>query len=105
MMQEVAVGETIIYTYDVSWKESDTHWASRWDVYLTMNHAVKNRVRFVLTFARPLAVSNGAAATKTCPSSDLYSAHHARVARVIPGAVSCKAIQARSTRGPPVLAL
>ena len=45
-MQEVAVGETITYTYDVAWKESDTHWASRWDIYLTMNHAVKNRVRF-----------------------------------------------------------
>lgn len=42
--QEVALGETIIYTYDVSWKESPTHWASRWDIYLTMNHAVKNRV-------------------------------------------------------------
>lgn len=46
MKQEVAIGETIIYTYDVAWKESDTHWASRWDIYLTMNHAVKNRVRF-----------------------------------------------------------
>lgn len=43
--QEVAMGESIIYTYDVAWKESDTHWASRWDIYLTMNHAVKNRVR------------------------------------------------------------
>lgn len=41
----MAVGETIIFTYDVAWKESDTHWASRWDIYLTMNHAVKNRVR------------------------------------------------------------
>lgn len=51
MMQEVAVGETIIYTYDVAWKESETHWASRWDVYLTMNHAVKNRVRFVFNDA------------------------------------------------------
>jgi len=27
-MQEVAVGETITYTYDVAWKESDTHWAA-----------------------------------------------------------------------------
>lgn len=47
MKQEVAIGETIIYTYDVAWEESDTHWASRWDIYLTMNHAVKNRVRIV----------------------------------------------------------
>lgn len=46
-MQEVVSGETIIYTYDVSWMESDTHWASRWDIYLTMNHAVKNRVRLL----------------------------------------------------------
>ncbi|CAM9626190.1 unnamed protein product [Ectocarpus fasciculatus] len=44
--QEVAVGQRIIYTYDVAWKESDTHWASRWDIYLTMNHAVKNRVHW-----------------------------------------------------------
>lgn len=43
--QEVALGERIIFTYDVSWKESTTRWASRWDIYLTMNHAVKNRVR------------------------------------------------------------
>lgn len=43
--QEVAVGESIIFTYDIAWKESETHWASRWDIYLTMNHAVKNRVR------------------------------------------------------------
>lgn len=42
--QEVALGETIIYTYDVSWKVSDTRWASRWDIYLTMNKAIKNRV-------------------------------------------------------------
>lgn len=46
-MQEVALGESITYTYDVAWKESATHWASRWDIYLTMNHAVKNRVRFL----------------------------------------------------------
>ena len=43
----MADGETIIFTYDVAWKESDTHWASRWDIYLTMNHAVKNRVNNV----------------------------------------------------------
>ena len=46
----MAAGETIIFTYDVSWKESDTHWASRWDIYLTMNHAVKNRVGFLFVF-------------------------------------------------------
>lgn len=40
----MALGETILFTYDVSWVPSDTHWASRWDIYLTMNKAVKNRV-------------------------------------------------------------
>lgn len=44
--QKVAFGETILFTYDVVWKESDTHWASRWDIYLTMNKAVKNRVHW-----------------------------------------------------------
>lgn len=57
-MQEVAVGQTIIYTYDVSWKESNTHWASRWDIYLTMNHAVKNRVRLFRCLLRLLAADN-----------------------------------------------
>lgn len=59
MKQEVAVGETIIYTYDISWKESDTHWASRWDIYLTMNHAVKNRVRFVCSYFCFLLLAGG----------------------------------------------
>lgn len=40
----MALGETILFTYDVAWVPSDTHWASRWDIYLTMNKAVKNRV-------------------------------------------------------------
>ncbi|CAM9231353.1 unnamed protein product, partial [Sphacelaria rigidula] len=44
--QAVALGETILFTYDVSWVPSDTHWASRWDIYLTMNKAVKNRVHW-----------------------------------------------------------
>lgn len=25
-----------IFTYDVTWEESDIHWASRWDLYLYM---------------------------------------------------------------------
>eukprot|EP00927_Polykrikos_kofoidii_P074068 TRINITY_DN70049_c0_g1_i1.p1 TRINITY_DN70049_c0_g1~~TRINITY_DN70049_c0_g1_i1.p1 ORF type:complete len:631 (-),score=81.81 TRINITY_DN70049_c0_g1_i1:85-1977(-) len=27
----------LVYTYDVTWTYSDVRWASRWDVYLTMN--------------------------------------------------------------------
>ncbi|CAN0458044.1 unnamed protein product, partial [Discosporangium mesarthrocarpum] len=44
--QEVAEGENIIYTYDVVWVPSEKHWASRWDVYLTMDNAVKNKVHW-----------------------------------------------------------
>ena len=32
--QRVAVGESIAYTFDVSWEESSIKWASRWDAYL-----------------------------------------------------------------------
>lgn len=38
------MGEEILFTYDVAWKHSDTHWASRWDIYLTMDKEVKNSV-------------------------------------------------------------
>ena len=27
----------VIFTYDIIWEESDTHWANRWDVYLRGN--------------------------------------------------------------------
>ena len=27
----------VVWTYDVSWEPSDIHWASRWDIYLSMN--------------------------------------------------------------------
>ncbi|KAL3687669.1 hypothetical protein R1sor_013978 [Riccia sorocarpa] len=35
--QEVAAGETIIFTYDVEFQESAVKWASRWDSYLYMS--------------------------------------------------------------------
>lgn len=35
--QEVDVGKEIVFTYDVTFKESDIKWASRWDTYLLMN--------------------------------------------------------------------
>lgn len=36
----------IIFSYGVEWRESDTTWASRWDVYLSMNHAIPNKVHW-----------------------------------------------------------
>ncbi|CAH8348936.1 unnamed protein product [Eruca vesicaria subsp. sativa] len=35
--QEVEEGKEIVFTYDVSFKESEIKWASRWDTYLVMN--------------------------------------------------------------------
>lgn len=35
--QLVEEGQEIIFTYDVSFTESETKWASRWDVYLNMS--------------------------------------------------------------------
>lgn len=41
--QSVGVGD-LIFTYSVEFKQSDVHWASRWDVYLSMNNAVPEKV-------------------------------------------------------------
>ncbi|GMH04080.1 hypothetical protein Nepgr_005919 [Nepenthes gracilis] len=35
--QEVETGKEIVFTYDVTFEESDIKWASRWDTYLLMN--------------------------------------------------------------------
>ncbi|PPD92272.1 hypothetical protein GOBAR_DD10816 [Gossypium barbadense] len=35
--QEVNLGKEVVFTYDVTFKESDIKWASRWDTYLLMN--------------------------------------------------------------------
>lgn len=43
--QTVAVG-SLVFSYGVTWKESDVKWASRWDVYLSMNHAVPDKVHW-----------------------------------------------------------
>ncbi|CAM9378314.1 unnamed protein product [Phaeothamnion confervicola] len=43
--QEVAADAPLLFTYDVVWQPSQTKWASRWDIYLTMDHAVPNKVR------------------------------------------------------------
>lgn len=36
----------LIFTYGVEWRESEIKWASRWDVYLTMNHAIPDKVHW-----------------------------------------------------------
>lgn len=43
--QKVQAGK-VIFTYDVEWRPSDVLWASRWDVYLSMNHAVPDKVHW-----------------------------------------------------------
>ena len=35
---------TVLFTYDVTWRPSEIHWASRWDIYLSMNNAVPSKV-------------------------------------------------------------
>jgi transmembrane 9 superfamily member 2/4 len=45
----------VLFTYDVLWKSSDIHWASRWDVYLTMNHGVSAKVHW-LSIANSLVI-------------------------------------------------
>ena len=36
----------VVFTYSVEFKYSEVHWASRWDVYLTMNDAVPEKVHW-----------------------------------------------------------
>jgi len=43
--QRVEAG-TVLFTYDVTWRPSDVHWASRWDIYLSMNDAVPAKVHW-----------------------------------------------------------
>lgn len=43
--QKVVTGP-LIYTYGVEWRASEVRWASRWDVYLSMNHAVPDKVHW-----------------------------------------------------------
>lgn len=44
--QRVAQGENVVYTYDVTWRYSETAWASRWDVYLSEDHMVPAQVHW-----------------------------------------------------------
>lgn len=36
----------VIYTYDIVWKPSTVKWASRWDIYLSMDNAVSTKVHW-----------------------------------------------------------
>lgn len=44
--QKVDTNENVIYTYDVTWRYSETAWASRWDVYLSEDHMVPAQVHW-----------------------------------------------------------
>lgn len=43
--QKLTTGN-LIFTYDVQWRESEVRWASRWDVYLSMDHAIPDKVHW-----------------------------------------------------------
>ena len=42
---QVAAG-VVLFTYDVIWKESAVHWASRWDIYLSMENTVPANIHW-----------------------------------------------------------
>ncbi|KAJ1453021.1 hypothetical protein M885DRAFT_525240 [Pelagophyceae sp. CCMP2097] len=39
-------GVKVLYTYDIVWKASNIRWASRWDIYLSMDNAVPKKVHW-----------------------------------------------------------
>eukprot|EP00635_Sarcinochrysidales_sp_CCMP3193_P011481 CAMPEP_0118908982 /NCGR_PEP_ID=MMETSP1166-20130328/11752_1 /TAXON_ID=1104430 /ORGANISM="Chrysoreinhardia sp, Strain CCMP3193" /LENGTH=666 /DNA_ID=CAMNT_0006848393 /DNA_START=11 /DNA_END=2011 /DNA_ORIENTATION=+ len=43
--QEVRPGP-VLFTYDVLWRASNVKWASRWDIYLSMDDAVPDKVHW-----------------------------------------------------------
>jgi len=43
--QKLSTGP-LVFSYGVEWRESEIKWASRWDVYLTMNHAIPDKVHW-----------------------------------------------------------
>jgi transmembrane 9 superfamily protein 2/4 len=63
--QIVKDGEKILFTYDVTWKQSDIAWASRWDIYLNEGDLVPAQVHwfsitnslFVVVFLSLLVIS------------------------------------------------
>ncbi|KAG7366482.1 endomembrane protein 70-domain containing protein [Nitzschia inconspicua] len=45
----------VLFTYDVHWESSDIHWASRWDIYLSMDNAIPAKVHW-LSIANSLVI-------------------------------------------------
>jgi transmembrane 9 superfamily protein 2/4 len=46
----------VLFTYDVTWVENDDlHWASRWDIYLSMDNAIPAKVHW-LSIANSLVI-------------------------------------------------
>jgi transmembrane 9 superfamily member 2/4 len=45
----------VLFTYDVHWEASDIHWASRWDIYLSMDNAIPAKVHW-LSIANSLVI-------------------------------------------------
>eukprot|EP00523_Entomoneis_sp_CCMP467_P007012 CAMPEP_0168735832 /NCGR_PEP_ID=MMETSP0724-20121128/9544_1 /TAXON_ID=265536 /ORGANISM="Amphiprora sp., Strain CCMP467" /LENGTH=652 /DNA_ID=CAMNT_0008783003 /DNA_START=81 /DNA_END=2039 /DNA_ORIENTATION=+ len=46
MSQIVKPQEKILFTYDVTWIQSEVEWSSRWDVYLSEDHLVPAQVHW-----------------------------------------------------------
>lgn len=47
---------TVLFTYDVTWVENlELHWASRWDIYLSMDNAIPAKVHW-LSIANSLVI-------------------------------------------------
>lgn len=61
--QRIVSGASILYTYDVEWRESSVQWASRWDVYLSNNNSENSKVNTIeydlLCYLIPIHIANG----------------------------------------------
>jgi transmembrane 9 superfamily member 2/4 len=44
--QVVKQGESVLFSYDITWEWSDVDWSSRWDVYLSEDHLVPSQVHW-----------------------------------------------------------
>ena len=69
--QRVATDANIMYTYDVTWKYSETAWASRWDVYLSEDPMVPAQVHWYSITNSILVVPTIVAPTLSSPTSTI----------------------------------
>jgi len=44
--QKVPTSGKVVFTYGIEWQKSEVLWASRWDVYLSMNKAIPDKVHW-----------------------------------------------------------